>query len=74
MNTKNLLTPDDVAKLLGVSKDSLARWRMNGDGPPFVKLLIGRRQGLVRYRPEDVQDFVDACLCSSTSAVTEARA
>jgi predicted DNA-binding transcriptional regulator AlpA len=39
-----LLTPKDAAKLLKLSVSWLAKARMRGDGPPFIK--IGRA---IRY-------------------------
>ncbi len=34
-----LLTTDDVSEYIGVSKSTLAKWRMTGlDGPAFIKL------------------------------------
>lgn len=35
------LTPRQFARLVGVSESTLAKQRMRGDGPPYVK--IGRR-------------------------------
>jgi predicted DNA-binding transcriptional regulator AlpA len=40
-----LLTPKDAAKILKVSLSWLAKARMRGDGPPFIK--VGGRS--VRY-------------------------
>jgi predicted DNA-binding transcriptional regulator AlpA len=40
-----LLTPKEAAKVLKVSLSWLAKARMRGDGPPFIK--IGRRA--IRY-------------------------
>jgi predicted DNA-binding transcriptional regulator AlpA len=49
-----LLRTEAVALLLNVSPQTLAIWRMKGLGPRFIK--IGARA--VRYRPEDVDDFI----------------
>lgn len=55
MNTK-LLTPSEVAKLLGVAVETLNVWRATKRYPlPYVK--AGR---LVRYRQEDVQEFINS--------------
>ncbi len=48
-----LLTPGDVAAYLGVPTGTLANWRYQGVGPPFVH--VGR---LVRYRAEDVDTWI----------------
>jgi predicted DNA-binding transcriptional regulator AlpA len=39
-NTHCFATPDEVSHLLGKSKSWLAKMRMSGDGPPYVK--VGR--------------------------------
>jgi predicted DNA-binding transcriptional regulator AlpA len=48
-----LLHPVQVAKLLGVSSSWLAKSRLNGTGPRFIK--IGRA---VRYARSAVRDFI----------------
>ncbi len=49
-----LLCPDDVARMLGISTQTLAAWRSTGRiALPFVK--IGR---LCRYRRADVLEFL----------------
>src|SRR5579875_987430 len=51
-----LLTPADVAEMLGVSPRTLERWRMTGEGPEYLSLT---RQ-TIRYRREAVAGFVAA--------------
>ena len=54
----HLLTPEDVADLLGVAVATLAIWRCTGRYDlPYVK--SGR---LVRYRLADVEAFVESRL------------
>jgi excisionase family DNA binding protein len=62
MDKDILLTPQDAAELLALSKSWLAKLRMNGDGPAFVKL--GRR---VRYRLSDLQAWTNGAVYRSTS-------
>ena len=50
-----LLTDYEVAALLGASLQTVRNWRWRGEGPRFVKL--GGR--MVRYRPADVQAFIE---------------
>lgn len=50
-----LLTPDEVARLLGVSINTLNAWRVQRINLNFVK--VGK---LARYRASDVQQFIDA--------------
>lgn len=59
----SLLTPAEVALLLGVAKSTLERWRIVGDGPPFIKLS----RSTVRYRRDDVSAFVAACSKRNTA-------
>ncbi|MER9026150.1 helix-turn-helix domain-containing protein [Mesorhizobium sp. M0166] len=48
-----LLTADDVAGVLRVSKATLARWRVLGTGPDY-----GKKQGRILYRAETIEIFV----------------
>lgn len=54
--TPLVYTPRTVAKLLGVSVDTLADWRVRGEGPVFIKM--GGR--LVAYCPADVTAWVNS--------------
>ncbi|MGH8118338.1 MAG: helix-turn-helix transcriptional regulator [Rhodanobacteraceae bacterium] len=51
----NLLSDVELAALLGASVQTVRNWRWRGEGPRFVKL--GGR--MVRYRPDDVQAFIE---------------
>ncbi len=51
----SLLTEIEVAKYLHLSVACVRRWRLERRGPRFFK--IG---ALVRYRPEDVEDWINA--------------
>lgn len=57
-----LLTPPDAAKLLRVSLSWLAKARLTGDGPRFVK--IGRS---VRYPESFLREYIKMRTRSSTS-------
>ncbi|MGZ8941533.1 MAG: helix-turn-helix domain-containing protein [Methylobacter sp.] len=49
-----LLTPDEVAAILGVTPATLSVWRSTGRYPlPYVK-----SGGRVMYRPEDLEAFI----------------
>lgn len=56
---ETLLTTEDVAEILGVAPGTVENWRYKQEGPRFVK-LGNKRHSPVRYRPEDVQAFIDA--------------
>ncbi len=47
-HSQGLLNERAVAKILGLSLGSLRRWRLRGEGPPYLKLGSGRG-GAVRY-------------------------
>lgn len=56
VNADQLLTTDEVAELLGVSRWTVVAWRTPKEGPEHVR--VGPR--LVRYRRSDVHAFLDA--------------
>jgi len=58
----NTYTVEEVANKLQLSKATLNRWRGTGEGPKFLKL-----GGAIRYRQEDVQDWMSRQLVNSTS-------
>lgn len=51
-----------IAGLLDCKIKTLQKWRVTGDGPPFVR--VGR---LVRYRQADVEAWINSRRVSSTS-------
>ncbi len=51
---EQLLTPAEVAEILRVPLKTLYQWRHRGEGP--LTLKIGRH---LRYRPSDVEAFID---------------
>jgi predicted DNA-binding transcriptional regulator AlpA len=57
-----LLHPQDAAKILNVSTSWLAKARLSGDGPRFVK--IGRA---VRYLESSLREYIKGRTRGSTS-------
>jgi len=53
----------DAARYLALSPSTLAKMRLRGDGPPFIK--AGPRA--VAYRRTDLDSWLEARLRSSTS-------
>lgn len=53
----DLMTEEDLAQLLGKSTGTVRRWRYGAEneGPAYIK--VG---GTVRYRQEDLQDWLTA--------------
>ena len=61
-NRERLLTPKDAADVLRLSTSWLAKARIRGDGPPFVK--FGRS---IRYSETALAQFMKAHVRLSTS-------
>jgi predicted DNA-binding transcriptional regulator AlpA len=57
-----LLDEKEISRLTGRAIPTLQKDRLNGEGPPFVK--IGRH---VRYQPSAVQAWLDKNTRKSTS-------
>jgi excisionase family DNA binding protein len=69
MHSSKLLTPADVADLLGVTVQTLAVWRHEERYPlPYVK--VGSR---VRYRPADIERFIEQSLETGPVATASER-
>jgi predicted site-specific integrase-resolvase len=51
MNTR------EAAEFTGICENTLKHWRIHGKGPRCIKF-----GGLVRYRPEDLEAFMESCL------------
>jgi excisionase family DNA binding protein len=58
LTSGRLLTPAQAAEVLGIPEGTLAQWRSQRRGPPFIK-LEGR---LVRYRTRDLEKYVGECI------------
>ena len=57
-----LVTERDAAELLGVSVRTLQKWRLQGNGPGFVKLGHA-----VRYDVKDLEAYIELARRRSTS-------
>jgi len=58
----SLLDEKTVATQLNCEVKTLQAWRCRGVGVPFVR--VGR---LIRYKPEDVADYIESRRVRSTS-------
>ncbi|WP_331374252.1 helix-turn-helix transcriptional regulator [Sinorhizobium chiapasense] len=58
----HLISADEAANILNISPSTLAKMRLSGASPRFVKL--GRR---VAYRPSDLEAWIAAQSFNSTS-------
>lgn len=55
MLSETLLRPDQAADYLNLSKATLAKWRVHGDGPAHLK--IGSR---IAYSMGDIEEWLSA--------------
>jgi hypothetical protein len=56
------LSNSEAAEYLGLKTATLNKWRVFGDGPPFIK--VGR---LIQYRKIDLDAYLNGRLMRSTS-------
>ena len=56
---QELLTSEQVAEITGLSSETLAQWRSQRRGIPYLK--IGRA---VRHDPAEVQTYLEGCKVS----------
>ncbi|GJL95392.1 MAG: hypothetical protein DHS20C05_17970 [Hyphococcus sp.] len=56
------LTNSEAAEYLGLKIATLNKWRVYGDGPPYLK--VGR---LIQYRKSDLDAYLNERLMRSTS-------
>ena len=67
MQSTILLTEREVAQRLRLGTNTLAKWRIRGEGPRFIK--IGAR---IRYDEREVAEWVASCRRASTSQTAAA--
>jgi hypothetical protein len=62
-----LLNTEQAAARVGLKPRTLERYRRMGCGPTYVKLGVNSVNSPVRYRPEDLDQWLDAGRRRSTS-------
>ncbi len=62
----SILTSPQAAAFLGITPQTLRRWRCDGTGPRFVRLGTGRRSRAA-YRFEDLEAWLEARSFTSTA-------
>lgn len=65
-----LLTAGEVAILLRVKEGTLAKWRVTGCGPKWVRLPNSRT---IRYRRSDIDGWLACCTFQSTREADDAE-
>ncbi len=53
-----LLTPQEVAHILGFTTNTLKQWRSDGRGMPFIR--VGKS---IRYELKDVAEWIEKHKC-----------
>lgn len=61
---EKLLTTGQVATLTGLSESYFEKGRIYGYGPKFIRLRPASRSGAIRYRPADVQRWLEERECN----------
>jgi hypothetical protein len=61
---RDLLTETGVKLRFGIAPRSLQRWRLTGEGPPYVR--VGERR--ILYRVVDIERWLDERTFSSAAA------
>jgi len=64
-----LLTPGEVAQITGLSVETLAQWRSQRRGIPFVKVS----RNCVRYRQSDLDRWLEERIVSVVVGTTMER-
>jgi predicted DNA-binding transcriptional regulator AlpA len=67
LNPKHIVNTDAAAHLLNVSAVTLAKWRVTGEGPRFLK--FGRS---VKYRISDLEEWIQDQERESTAEYKQA--
>ena len=67
-NPATVMTVQQASDHLGLAVSTLNKWRCQGGGPAFIKM--GRA---VRYRVEDLENYISESRLVSTSIKSETR-
>jgi predicted DNA-binding transcriptional regulator AlpA len=66
----------DVARMTGMSIQTVRRWRLLGQGPKYMKFRhdtgTHRSSAAVRYRPEDVEEWMSSRLTCGERRIASA--
>ena len=60
--SSNLLTPKQLAAKLCINENTLAKWRLTGLGPQYIKV-----QRCIRYAVSDVEEWLEKRKFQSTT-------
>jgi predicted DNA-binding transcriptional regulator AlpA len=60
---RRLLTTGDLAELLGMTRTAIYNMRSRGGGPRWIRIEARS----VRYRPEDVEAWLEECAAATAA-------
>lgn len=63
----DLLNCIETARTLRLSLSTLERMRLDGSGPPYIKLGAGKKRARVVYRRSDIDAWLLSCRRQCTS-------
>lgn len=66
MQSPSFMSTPDAAKYLCVSSKVMEKWRVTGDGPPFMR-LGGKIRGRIVYKIADLDSWANDRRRTSTS-------
>ena len=69
MSHSRLLSPIEASSIIHVATNTLAKWRVSGNGPCFLK--VGSR---IFYQQSDLDAWLASCRRSSTSETANPQA
>jgi len=67
MTTASKLTNAEAAARIGIKPNTLEIWRTKGKGPKFIKLDPDSLRSPIRYRAADIDEWLEARVCTNTS-------
>lgn len=74
---ERLISDLHVEQIYGIPRGTLRKWRIRGNvGPRWRKLggPIGKRGAMVRYRVEDIEEWLRSCPSGGAQPVAGATA
>ena len=67
---KNMLLSKEVEEEYGIKRATLAQWRIQDTGPTYYK-LGDRKNSLVKYKREDIEEWLEGCKVDPKKALEE---
>jgi hypothetical protein len=65
---EHLLTDDQASAIIGIKPETLRQWRTRRKKP----LRYVRAGRTIRYRPQDIKEFIDHCVVDPSAKTSRA--